>query len=77
MIIVSILAILAYLEIVLLIMFLSKRLKLSNSLACPLALLWPVSLPIVVWSLAKYVGPMLSLISVLEPSSGEDTPEEG
>ena len=69
-----ILAALAYLEIVVLITVLGRHLKASLILSCCIALLWPLSLPIIVGCIAGYIRQLISVATVL---SGGVSSEEG
>ena len=70
-----ILAALAYLEIVVLVTVLGRYLKASLIFSCGMALLWPLSLPIMAWFIAGYARQLISIASVF--SSAGVTSEEG
>ena len=69
-----ILAALAYLEIVVLITVLGRCLKAPLIFSCGMALLWPLSLPIIAWYIAGYARQFISIASAF---SGGVSSEEG
>jgi hypothetical protein len=69
-----ILAALAYLEIVVLVTVLGRHLKASLIFSCCIALLWPLSLPIIVWFIAGHIRQLISVATAL---SGGVSSEEG
>ena len=70
--VVYILAILAYSEIVVLVTVLGRYLKTSLMLSCCIALLWPLSLPIIVWYLVGYARQLTSVMATLRGVSSEE-----
>ena len=70
-----ILVALAYLEIVILMTVLGRYLKSSLIFSCCMALLWPLSLPIIVWFIAGYARQLIAVASVFG-SGGVSSEEE-
>ena len=65
----------AYLEIVVAMVVLGRWVNTSTLLSCCLALLWPLSLPIIIWSGASHARQLISIASIFQPG-GSSSEEE-
>ena len=65
----------AYLEIVITMVVLGRWVNTSRLLSCCLALLWPLSLPMIIWLGAAHARQLISIASILKPG-GSSSEEE-